>query len=175
MTTTCLRRLTATSLAVGALLAGPLAGEVAGQAVPDSLNETYGTWDIRCGAGLTGCHVVQALTPKNSDKPVVRVTLFRPGGKAGALMLRALTPLGARLRAGTVVEIDGGTKLKMPIATCLDRGCLSEATVTPAQEVEMRTGTILAVMVVASEGGKTIRFELALDGVGAAIDRMNAL
>lgn len=158
-------------VALAPLVPGGVSAQT-GAVTPDSLNETYGAWEMKCGAGLTECHVTQSMFAQDGDRRLLRITIFSPPGGDGSMLFRALTPLGARLPNGAVVEVDGGSKITMPFVTCLARGCLAETPMTPELEAALRDGKTLAVMIVAATGGKTIRFELALGGLEPALDRM---
>lgn len=170
------RRLKGCLAAAVMALAGFVPGSTAaqtGSVTPDSLNETYGAWTMKCGAGLTGCHVTQSMFAKDGNQRLMRVTVFSPPDGDGTTIFRALTPLGSRLSEGAVIEVDGGSQTKMAFATCLARGCLAETALTPELEADLTDGKTLAVMIVAAAGGKTIRFELSLDGFAPALERMS--
>lgn len=142
---------------------------------PDRLTESYGPWVLECGAGRTGCHIFQALYRAKDRARLVQVTVFAPAEPNAEPTMRALVPLGATLAHGAVIEVDGAGPLTVPFRACWPRGCVAELTLTPALEASLRAGATLAVSVEGADTGRTIRFELALDGLGAALDRLRAL
>ena len=178
MTAGSVRRKALTLLAAGALLAGLSAGPAAAQesaTSPDALSETYGSWSLRCGAEGAGCHVFQALYRAKDKARLVQVTLFSPPDADGALLLRALTPLGAVLIEAAVLVVDDGAPTNISYISCWPRGCVAETALTPDLEAALRAGLTLAVLVVSAENGQTIRFELSLDGITRALDRLRGM
>jgi invasion protein IalB len=168
----------AMSLFAMLLLAGPAAGPALPQnstATPDSLRETYGSWVLSCGAGRTGCHVFQALYRGADKARLVQVTVFAPTEDSGTPLLRALVPLGATIAAGAAVAVDGGTPETVPFRACWPRGCVAELALTSDLEMQLRIGEILSVAVQGADTGRTLRFELALEGISAALNRLAGL
>ncbi len=178
MTAGSVRRKALTLLAAGALLAGLSAGPAATQesaTSPDALSETYGSWSLRCGAEGAGCHVFQALYRVTDKARLVQVTLFSPPDAEGALLLRALTPLGAVLTGGAILAVDDGAPTSVPFLACWPRGCVAETALTPDLEAALRAGLTLAVLVENADTGQTVRFELSLDGITRALDRLRGM
>ena len=143
------------------------------QPAPDSLRETYGAWTMSCSAGYESCNISQTFYTQESNRRVARITVFRPEGKGSAMVVRALTPLGSRLRKGTLIRIDEGANVALPYLACLSHGCLSEVALTPALELALRVGDKITLSFVHDKSGKTVQMELALDGFGFALDRMS--
>jgi invasion protein IalB len=158
------------------LAAGPVAGPATAQdetASPDSLRETYGPWVVSCGPARTGCHMFQALRRTKDGARLVQVTVFAPA--EGSQQMRALVPLGAKIAAGAVLQVDKIAPQTVPIDACWQRGCVAELALDSELEDRLRAGKTLAVSVVGADTGRTIRFELALKGFSAALDRLNEL
>ena len=173
-----MKRKTLALLAAGALLTGLSIGPAVTQestTAPDDLSETYGSWILRCGADRTGCHVFQSLFRAEDNAKLLQVTLLPANDGEEALVLRALTPLGAVLADGAALEIDEIEAPTAPFLTCLRRGCIAETPLVPELEAAMRGGETLAVSVVGTENGRTVRFELSLDGITRALDRLRGL
>ena len=165
-------------LAATLLLSGLSVGPVVTQetkSAPDSLSEAYGPWVLNCGAELTGCHVVQALFRAKDKARLVQVTVLASSESNPTQMMRALVPLGATLSEGVVVEIDAAAPQTVVFQACWPRGCIAEFPLTPELEADLRAGETLAVSVQGADTGRTIRFELALAGFGAALDRLRGL
>lgn len=140
---------------------------------PDSLRETYGPWVVACGAERTGCHMFQALQRAKDNARLVQMTVFAPA--EGSQLMRALVPLGAKISAGAVVQVDENPPVTMPFDSCWQRGCIAELALTAELEAQLRGGEKLAVSVEAADTGRTVRFELALKGFAKAVDRLNDL
>jgi len=157
---------------------GPASGPVLAQNSsegPDRLTENYGPWVLSCGAGRTGCYVFQALYRAKDQARLVQFTVFSPAEPDAAPVARALVPLGATISRGAVIEVDGGDPLRVPYQACWPRGCVAQLTLTPELELSLRGGETLAISVEGADTGRVIRFELALKGLAAALDRLRAL
>lgn len=146
----------------------------AGSAAPDGLTEVYGDWTFHCGPEAAGCHVFQPLLRSEDRARLLQVTVLPARSPDGEDRLRVLTPLGADLAASVALEADGSALAALPFASCWTRGCVAEAALTPALEETIRAGEILSVSVVGADTGKTVRFELKLEGVGRALKRLAA-
>ena len=142
---------------------------------PDQLSETYGAWILRCGPGDTRCHVLQGLYRAKDKARLIQVTLFSPPDADGALFIRALTPLGAVLTDGLALIIDDTEPVSIPYLSCWPRGCIAEMPLPSRLEASLRAGNSLAILVVSADNGQTIRFELSLEGVSAALNRFSEM
>jgi invasion protein IalB len=168
------RRRTLSLLAASILLTGLAAGPVATQETseaPDSLSEIYGSWTLSCGPERSGCHVFQALLRAKDKARMVQVTMLA-ASEGDGLVLRALTPLGAKLASGAELIIDDDEPISVPFDSCWQRGCIAETPLTPKLEAALRDGLVLAVVVVSSDTDQTIRFELSLAGVKRALEQL---
>ena len=74
-----------------------------------------------------------------------------------------------------VLVVDDGAPTSVPFLACWPRGCVAETALTPDLEAALRAGLTLAVLVVSAENGQTIRFELSLDGITRALDRLRGM
>ncbi len=117
------------------------------------------------------CHAFQALFRAKNNALLIQVTLFSPHEAEGTLFVRALTPLGAVLTGGSVLVVDDATPESMPYVACWPRGCVAEMPLTPDFEAALRAGQILALLVKNADTGQIVRFDLALGGLGAALDK----
>jgi invasion protein IalB len=166
-------------LAAWAVLAGlsasPAVSQEATATAPDEISETYGAWTLRCGPGETRCHVLQALIRPKDKARLLQVTLFSPPGAEGALFLRALTPLGGMLTDGLALIVDEAEPKNAPFVSCWPRGCIAEMPLSSRLEKSLRAGKTLAIQVVSAENGQTVRFELSLDGISAALNRFSEM
>jgi invasion protein IalB len=118
---------------------------------------------------------MQGLYRAKDKARLIQVTLFSPPSADGALMIRMLTPLGAVLTDGIAVIVDGAGEERIPYISCWPRGCIAEMPLTHRLEKTLRAGNTLAILVISSDTGQTIRFELSLEGVSAALNRFSEM
>jgi invasion protein IalB len=173
-----MKRKILTLLATGALLAGTSASLSATQentTFPDTLSEVYGSWTLSCSAEEAGCRIFQALYRAGDKARLIQVALLASAGDGDGLVLRAVTPLGAKLARGAVLIIDDGEPVSVPFDTCRQSGCLAETHLTPELVAALRAELTLAVLVVGADTDQTVRFELSLGGVSRALDRLSGM
>jgi len=165
-------------MAAGTLIIGLSLGPAAAQETadtPDELTETYGSWTLRCGSEATRCHVTQSLFRAKDNARLIQVTLFSSPEANGVLLMRALTPLGSVLKNGAAMIIDETKPENAPYLSCWPRGCISELKLTVGLVAALRAGQVLAVQSSSATTGQTIRFELTLDGISAALNRLKEM
>jgi invasion protein IalB len=165
-------------LAVTALAAGLVTSQATAQettSTPDQLTETYGNWTLRCGPGETRCHVSQSLFRAEDKARLLQVTLFSPPGADGAMFFRSMSPLGAILTDGVALIVDDAEPVTAQYISCWPRGCMAEVPAKLGLLTALRAGKQLAVQVKSAETGQTIRFELSLEGISAALDRFGEM
>jgi len=138
---------------------------------PDRVQETYGAWTVHCTGGRDNCYADQGLYSKDGKTLLAKAVLFRPAGPGTRIELRTLTPLGASLKPGAVLQVDQGAENRVPYLTCVKRGCYAQTAMTDPLRDALKVGAKLAVAVLAPNG-KTIRFEFSLDGAAATLGRL---
>lgn len=148
------------------------AGEEA--AGPDSLVERYGAWTVQCASGNRACQAFQQLSNAENGQRLVRVTVL-PGAEDGTPRMRLLVPLGPQIESGVVLTVDETEPKTATYVTCLQRGCIAQTEIDEILEEKLRAGEKMFVAVAAVESGRVVRFELSLNGVSRAMDRLFAL
>ncbi|MEO1469924.1 MAG: invasion associated locus B family protein [Pseudomonadota bacterium] len=139
---------------------------------PDALTERYGVWTVRCAAGGAGCTAFQVLNNAESRQRVLQVTVFEKGGER---VVRFLTPLGPDLARGLELSVDEADAVTVPFLTCYQRGCIAETALDTLLGQMLRAGDVMALRLIAAESGRGVRFEVSLDGVDRALDRLDNL
>lgn len=158
------------------ILSFPAAAQEAGSALPggaSSLQENYQDWTLACQSTPQRVCIVSHQQLQQNGQRVLAVELRRKGD--GALSGNLLLPFGLMLDAGAALQIDDkAAQNPLRFSTCLPVGCVVPLDFDSKTIATLRAGTILKVK------GKTIEpkdatFSVSLKGLGAAIDRLEAL
>lgn len=118
------------------------------------------SWEVACDPG---CKMGQVIIA--DDRLVSRVLIHV---LQGTEIIEVLLPLGISMLAPISVQVDGGTRYDVRIATCRADGCLGVVT-TPAPVIEaFRRGLDMQLWFTGFEDGETYFFPYDLRGFSAA-------
>lgn len=125
------------------LVAAPVHAQ--NDAPKDVLKEKHGDWEIRCLEGTTTCAMSQV--GKTSDgKRAILVTIQRisgaktQDGKAIPAAMTVQTPLGILIPYGLRLKIDADKVIPLPLARCIQAGCVSQAPMLDEAVGKMKKG-----------------------------------
>jgi invasion protein IalB len=139
-----------------------------------SLQETYQDWRVACQVvdNVTLCITSQQQVRQDGQR-VLSVELSNGADNtlSGAIVL----PFGLRLDAGITLQVDEGA-IGEPrrFRTCLPIGCIASLTLDAATVSAMRAGQTLTLHT-RGDDGQELAFPVSLRGIGAALDRLQAL
>jgi invasion protein IalB len=159
-----------------ALAAGPgLRAQEAGVLLPDTLQETYRDWVVRCEIGADAariCDMSQDLSQTQTGQRVLSVALRR--GTDGAAALTVIAPFGLRLADGVAIDVDGADLVAIPFRTCLPLGCVATTALDAAAIDSLSAGTAAEVTLV-SDNGEVLPLAVSLAGFANAWARLGTL
>lgn len=139
-----------------------------------SLQETYQDWRVACQVvdNATACAIFQQQAMQDGQRVLsIELSNAADNGLSGILVL----PFGLRLDAGVVLRVDEGTANEpRRFRTCLPVGCVVPLTLDAATVSAMRAGHTLALLATGDDG-QELSFPVSLSGIGAALDRLQAL
>ena len=139
-----------------------------------SLQETYQDWRVTCQLvdNVTACATFQQQASQDGQR-VLSVELRNAADNtlSGVVVL----PFGLRLDAGVALQVDeGAVNEPRRFRTCLPVGCVVPLTLDAATVSAMRAGHTLTLLS-AGDNGQEIAFPVSLNGIGATLDRLQAL
>lgn len=117
------------TLAAVALCLSILPGQAAAQN-EDTVKATHGDWEVRCGEGEKKLCVMAQVGKTSDGKTALEVRIRKlegakgPDGQPIPAAIQITTPLGAILRAGVQVSIDGGEARTGLYEICVPNGCI---------------------------------------------------
>lgn len=163
-----------------ALMAGVAMAQDTGGGQPDSLQETYRDWLVRCarvadaatGAEARACEVSQELIQAETGQRILSAAFRREADGTAALTL--IAPFGLNLADGVTLSVDGAELARIPFRTCLPRGCIATATLDSAALDRLGAGTQTGIGLVA-DGGEPLALNLSLAGFADAWVRLGSL
>jgi invasion protein IalB len=140
------------TLAAVALSLLILPGQAAAQN-GESVKATHGDWEVRCAKGEGDKDLcVMAQVGKTSDgKTALEVRIRKlqgakgPEGQAIPAAIQITTPLGAILRAGVQVSIDGSEARTGLFEICVPNGCVVREAISEEFLASLKAGSSAAM------------------------------
>jgi len=141
-----------------------------------SINETYGDWTVDCRItdGQKRCMMTQAQGNNQTGQRVYAIELLptRDGKTEGTILM----PFGLNLDAGAVLKLDDKDLGKgLRFSTCVPQGCLLPVSFPTVATDAMRKSAKLMVASLNLSSGEAVTFNVSLNGVGSALDRVTQL
>lgn len=135
------------TLAALALCLSFLPGQAAAQP-KETVKATYGDWEVRCGEVEKKQLCVMAQIGKTAEgKTAAEVRIRKldgakgPDGKPIPAAIQITTPLGALLRAGVAIAVDGTEPRTGPFEICLPNGCIVREAVSDELLAKLKSGS----------------------------------
>ncbi|MAZ18240.1 invasion associated locus B family protein [Oricola sp.] len=154
---------------------GLAAGSLPGGA--SSLTERHGDWVVNCASteGTVTCSASQVQVDKNTKQRLLAFQ-FQISADTDRLVGTLIMPFGLRLTDGVTPSIDDKEPIKpLPFSTCLPAGCIVRiAENSPAFDL-LAEGNTLNLAVTADDTGQKITFPVSLEGLSAAVARVDEL
>ena len=141
---------------------------------PDTLNEIYKEWAVRCVALRDGgrlCEMFQERRQTETGRRVLAIALTR--SEQGAV-LSVVGPFGTLLDEGIRILVDGKEVLPMRYRTCMPDGCVARSEIPAAAIETFAKGKEATVRVVALDGNP-VEIKTSLSGFTAAWKRLSQL
>lgn len=153
---------------------------MAGNAQPQQLSETYGSWVLRCQSqqspqGATGpqvCKISQERRQAESNQLVMALSyqVLKDGGAA----VLVVAPFGLRLSEGVAYMVGEETLWTEGFQTCVPTGCLSVPKLTSEQVTKVLAAETAQVAFVTNTE-QPLRVEVETDGLKQAWERLKEL
>lgn len=142
--------------------------EVAGSETP--AGKTEEPKSAEPAESQTICQIVQTLTEKSSDRPVLQVAVgYLP--EAEKPVAAILLPLGVWLPPGLQLQVDDGKAGRVPFEACDPNGCHAGVELDDEFLAMMKKGNELNVTF-AGRNRKGITVPVSLQGFTAALDSL---
>lgn len=138
-----------------------------------SINETYGDWTVDCRItdGQKRCVMTQAQGNNQTGQRVYAIELLpaKDGKTEGTILM----PFGLNLDAGAVLKLDDKDLGKgLRFSTCVPQGCLLPVSFPTVATDAMRKSAKLMVASLNLSSGEAVTFNVSLNGVAPALDRV---
>lgn len=161
-----------------------------GAAGPDTVVESYGNWQVRCGppaaptdAAITGaedqaengarslvCEAMQELFQSETGQRLVAVAFSRAGDGAG---MTIVAPFGLLLSEGITLTDNGTALALIGFRTCLPTGCIARADLDADTIANVIAAPDLTLSMRAAPGGEPVTIPLLREGLTEAWTRLS--
>ena len=105
-------------------------------------------WSARCSSASRGapleCLIEQTAVLTKTGQLIVLINIRVPSDTHAPIAVVQL-PLGLNLPAGAKLQVDDGKAAELQIQTCEQRGCYTNAPISPEMLAAMKTGKQLKV------------------------------
>jgi len=167
--------LSSAAIAIGAALM------VTPAVADDNIHNTpYKDWVKTCAdlEGVERCQLQQTIMIKPKDATsnkenkgaIVQLTALKNNDLD---ILNVLVPKGIDLRAGLLLQVDEGKKIRLPYSTCTDRGCLSVIKIDDAYKETLKKGKELIVAFVPFGSKEVVGIKASLMGFTEGYKSLN--
>ncbi|MEN5083308.1 invasion associated locus B family protein [Bosea sp. TWI1241] len=138
-----------------------------------AINEVFGDWTVDCrmADGKRSCSLSQAQGDSRTNQRVFAIELRTPREDRAEGTI--LMPFGVKLENGAVLKLDDkdlGQGLRF--STCVPAGCLLPISFPKVATDAMKAGKTLTAAALNLSSGEVVSFNIALNGFGAALDRL---
>jgi len=134
--------------------------------------ETYGDWEMLCvktAKGPEPCEVGQLALDEQAN-PIADVRIFPlPPGSQALAGSTIVTPLGALIANGIIINVDKKKPKQYPYMYCTTVGCVARVGFTALELQAMRTGDKMKISVVMASNAKApVVIQVSLKGFSTA-------
>jgi invasion protein IalB len=131
-------------------------------------------WSARCSSASRGapleCLIEQTAVLTKTGQLIVLIDIRVPSDTHSPVAVVQL-PLGLNLPAGAKLQVDDGKTADLQIQTCEQRGCYTNAPISPEMLAAMKTGKQLKVSF-QNLAKETIAIPMPLTDFAAAYDKI---
>ena len=114
---------------------------------PSMTRSTYQDWQSLCVQqdAETLCDISQTLQVERENGQTVTALRATVTKRDGVFVMELALPLGLDLISGVVLQLDNAKDIKLPFATCIDRGCAALADIDAALLARLQRGRVMKV------------------------------
>lgn len=143
---------------------------------PSMTRSTYQDWQSLCVQqdAETLCDISQTLQVERENGQTVTALRATVTKRDGVFVMELALPLGLDLISGVVLQLDNAKDIKLPFATCIDRGCAALADIDAALLARLQRGRVMKVAFRPFGQEQAVVIEVSLLGFTSAMAELDS-
>ena len=142
---------------------------------PSMTRSTYQDWQSLCVQqdSETLCDISQTLQVERENGQTVTALRATVTKRDGVFVMELALPLGLDLISGVVLQLDNAEDIKLPFATCIDRGCAALADIDAALLARLQRSRVMKVAFRPFGQEQAVVIEVSLLGFTSAMAELD--